>query len=88
MKTEIPSIKSITLHGETITLHRGKDEAWFLYEDEAQQHRVGHTVAEALTLITGSSLPRFLFPSTQKVSWSRASAREFRRYLEGGVHHL
>ena len=88
MKTEIPSIKSITLHGEMRTLYRGKDEAWFLHEDEAQQHRMGHTVAEALMLITGSGLPRFLFATTKKDSWPRASAREFRRYLEGGVHHL
>jgi hypothetical protein len=84
MKTETPNIKSITLHGEQLTLYQGRGDSWFLHEEEAINHSHGHTVAEATMLITGKWFPRYPYAKAPNKKYdARIYTSAFRYWLDG-----
>jgi len=82
MRTE-SKMKLVMVNGEQVKMHKGRDEVWFLHEEEALHHLSGHTGSEATRLLTGKYFPRYPFSSGTKKMKSIIFTRDFRKYLEG-----
>jgi len=85
MRTE-SKMKLVTVNGERVKMYKGRDEVWFLYEEEAVHHLNGHTGSDATELITGKYFPRYPFARGSKKMGSLIFTRDFRRFLEGSEY--
>lgn len=81
MKTINRTKLIVSSDSQKVKLYEGKAGSWFMHRDEAEQHRVGYTITEALILITGSAKPRFLFATDNRIT-SRIYTKAFRNYLD------